>query len=349
MNRKRGFKGLALLLALVMTAALTGCAVTAPAPAPAPTAPAAPQPVPAPVSAQKIEIQVGTLKGPTGMGMVKLMADAEAGTTASDYQFDILGAPEEMVGKVTTGEVDIAALPVNLAATLYQKTGNVQIAAVNTLGVLYILDRSGAVNTLADLKGKTLYASGKGSSPEFVLNYILKKSGIDPAKDLTIEYKTEHTELATLLLTKKAEVALLPEPFVTTVTSKDASVARKIDLTKEWASAAGGNAPLAMGCIIVNSAFAKENPGAVQAFLDEYKASVDFVNGQPKEAGELIAKYGIMDNAALAEKAIPGSNIVYLDGADMEAGVKTFLEVLFAAEPKSVGGKLPDEGFYYQK
>jgi NitT/TauT family transport system substrate-binding protein len=182
-----------------------------------------------------------------------------------------------------------------------------------------------------------------------VLNYILKSNGIDPAKDVTIEYKGEHTELATLLLAQKADIALLPEPFVTTVMAKDSAIARKLDLTQEWEKSAGKESPLAMGCLIVNTAFAKEHKDALDKFLDEYSASVVFVNEQREAAGELIAKYGIMDNAKLAAEAIPGCNIVYLDGADMKSGAQKFLEVLFEAEPKSIGGQIPDEGFYYQK
>ena len=344
---KKYYRKMALILSVAMVMfAAAGCVPAAPQSTSPDQGQSAPQQSPA---AEKTEIRVGTLKGPTGMGMAKLMEDAQGGQTANKYQFDILGAPEDMVGKVTTGEVDIAAVPVNLAAVLYQKTSNIQIAAINTLGVLYIVDRSGTINTVADLKGKTIYASGKGSSPEFVLNYILNSNGIDPTKDVTIEYKGEHTEIATLLLTKKADIALLPEPFVTTVIAKDNAVMRKIDLNQEWEKSTSKETPLAMGCIIVNTAFAKEHKEAVDTFLKEYAASVDFVNQQTQKAGELIAKYGIMDNAALAEQAIPSCNIVYLDGAAMKSGAEKFLEILFKAEPKSIGGQMPNEGFYYQK
>lgn len=336
---KKHYRKIALLLLVVMVLlTAVGCAPQAPSTTQEPGQ-----------AAEKTNIRIGTLKGPTGMGMVKLMEDAQGDKTKNKYQFDIIGAPEDMVGKVTTGEVDIAAVPVNLAAILYQKTANFQIAAINTLGVLYIVDRSGSIDTIADLKGKTIYATGKGSSPEFVLNYILSSNGLDPAKDLTIEYKGEHTELATLLLGEKVDIALLPEPFVTTVLAKGSNIQRKIDLTQEWEKSTGKETPLTMGCIIVNAAFAKEHKEAVDTFLSEYAASVDFVNQNIQEAGELIAQYGIMDNAKLAEQAIPSCNIVYLDGDNMKKGAEKFLEVLFEAEPKSIGGQMPDDEFYYQK
>lgn len=331
-----------LLVAAIVFGTAAGCSAQSGAGPGAPAGEQKPQ-------VEKITMNIGTLKGPTGMGMVKLMEDAEGGKTANQYHFDILGAPEDMVGKVTTGEVDIVAVPANLAAVLYQKTSNIQMAAVNTLGVLYIVDQSGTVNSVADLKGKTIYASGKGSTPEFVLNYILNSNGIDPAKDVSIEYKSEHTEIATLLLTKKAEIALLPEPFVTTVISKDDTIKRKIDLTQEWEKSANNASQLTMGCMIVNTAFAKEHKEAVDAFLEEYAASVSFVNEQQQKAGELIVKFGIMDNAPLAQKSIPSSNIVYIDGSEMQTSMQKFFEVLFKAEPKAIGGKIPDEGFYYKK
>jgi NitT/TauT family transport system substrate-binding protein len=299
-------------------------------------------------------IRIATLKGPTGMGMVKLFDDNDNKLTANKYETLIVGTPDEIVGKISSGELDIAAVPTNLASTLYNKTtGNVQLLAINTLGVLYILEKGDTVQSVADLKGKKLYASGKGATPEFVLNYILKQNGLDPATDLTVEYKTEHSELLALAASGMADLVLMPEPFVTTLLAQDKGFAKKLDFTQEWANAsvAAGveDSVLAMGGIIVRKDFATDNKAAVDAFLMEYEASVRFVNDNLDAAAALIVKYGIMAAAGPAKAAIPSCSIVYIDGNDMKTQIQEFYQVLFAAEPKSIGGKLPGDDFYYSK
>ncbi|MHB1453033.1 MAG: ABC transporter substrate-binding protein [Saccharofermentanales bacterium] len=299
-------------------------------------------------------IRIATLKGPTGMGMVKLFDDNDNKLTTNRYETLIVGTPDEIVGKISSGELDIAAVPTNLASTLYNKTsGNVQLLAINTLGVLYILEKGDTVRTVADLKGKKLYASGKGATPEFVLNYILTQNGIDPQTDLTVEYKTEHSELLALAASGTADLVLLPEPFVTTLLTQDKGFTKKLDFTQEWASAttAAGvqDSVLAMGGIIVRKDFAADNKAAVDAFLAEYEASVRYVNDNLDAAAELIVKYSIMAAAGPARSAIPSCNIVYIDGADMKTQIAEFFKVLLATEPKSIGGKLPGDDFYYSK
>lgn len=309
------------------------------------------EPTSTPTPVAKTNINVATLKGPTGMGMAKLMADNEKATTANNYKFSIVGAPEEIVAKITTGEVDVAAVPTNLAATLFNKTqGKVQIAAINTLGVLYVVQRndskSGEIKSIADLKGKTLYITGQGSTPEFALEYILKQNGIDPKKDIKIEYKTEHSELATLVSSGQVDLAMLPEPFVTQVIGSGKATV-KIDISKEWEKIAN-NTPLAMGAIIVRKDFTEKNKAALDKFLDEYKASANYTNSNIEDAAKLIGKFEIMPEA-VALKSIPKCNIVYKDGEDMKGATSKFLDILAKADIKSVGGKLPDEGFYYKK
>jgi len=299
-------------------------------------------------------IKIATLKGPTGMGMVKLFSDNEAKTTANRYEPLIVGTPDEIVGKISSGEIDIAAVPTNLAATLYNKTsGKVQLLALNTLGVLNILEKGDTVKSIADLKGKTLYATGKGSTPEFILNYLLIQNGIDPAKDITIIYKTEHSELATLALSGQANLVLLPEPFVTTVLSKNAGFKSVIDMTDEWSATTRKtgikDSVLSMGCVIVRREFAEANKAAVDAFMAEYKTSISYVNESTAEASLLIAKYEIMASSALAKIAIPNCNITYIDGEVMKTQISNLYNVFFMADPKSIGGKLPEDDFYYIK
>ena len=297
---------------------------------------------------EKTAVNIAVLKGPTAFGAVKLMEDNEAGTTKNSYNFSMSTSPEEIVSKITTGEVDIAAAPANLAATLYQKTkGKIKLAAVNTLGVLYILEKGDSIQSVADLKGKTIYATGQGATPEYSLDYILLQNEIDPESDVTIEWKSEHSELATLVAAGEADIALLPEPFVTQVLSKNADIRIALDLTKEWKSAGTGS-ELITGAMIAGSAFVDENKDAFDSFLEEYKASVDYVNANVADSAALIEKFGII-SAAVAEKAIPNCNIVYIDGADMKTYAADYFSVLFNADPKSVGGALPDDNLYYQK
>jgi NitT/TauT family transport system substrate-binding protein len=301
--------------------------------------------------AQKTDVSVAALIGPTGMGLVKLMDDQDQGKTQNNYSFILSGTPDDIVAKITSGEADIAAVPVNLAPTLYNKTsGNVKLLAINTLGVLYVVENGNTVKTLADLKGKTLYASGQAATPEYALNYILSKNGIKPGTDVTIEYKADHSELASLVMADKADLAVLPEPFVTTVTGKDKDVHVALDLTKEWQGIKDNNgSSLIMGVMIVRKDFADKNPEALSIFMDEYKASTEYVNANARDASVLVEKYGIMASAALAEKAIPNCNIVYIDGQEMKDQIAPFYQILFDMNPKSIGGALPDDAFYYIK
>ncbi len=300
-------------------------------------------------AAEKTTIKIAALKGPTGLGMLKLMSDNDAKTAAENYEFTIAGAPDEIVSKISKGEVDVAAVPTNLAATLYNKTeGKVQMAAVNTLGVLSILTKGEDISSIKDLKGKTVYSSGQGSTPEYALNYILSQNGLEVGKDVKVEYKAEHAELAALMVSGKAKIAVLPEPFVTQVTAKDKDVKIALNITDEWNKVAGGKSVLTMGCLIVRKDFAEQHKEAFDAFLKEYKESTDYTNTKVEEAAALSEKYDIMP-AAVAKKAIPNCNIVYMDGDEMKAKIPDFLNVLFTANQKSVGGKLPGDDFYYTK
>ncbi|MBQ7549598.1 MAG: ABC transporter substrate-binding protein [Clostridia bacterium] len=292
---------------------------------------------------QAVDMNVLGLKGPTGMGMAKMISDSKTNGTANNYKFTISGDPTSVVAGITTGEYDIAACPMNMASVIYNKTnGGVKILAINTLGILHILDKTGTVKQLSDLKGKTVVTSGQGASPEYILNYILEKNGLKD--DVKVEYLSEHSEVATAILTGKADIVMLPEPNVTVVTSKDSSVKIAIDMTQEWNKIS--DVQLAMGAVIARKDFVEKNGKAVDKFLEEYKNSVDYINTSA-EAGTAIAEAGIVDNAALAQKAIPGSNITLLTGAQLKAAAEANLNVLFTANPASVGGKLPGADFYY--
>lgn len=300
-------------------------------------------------SAQRETVRIAGLKGPTAIGMVKLMSDNENGSTANAYEFTLAGSPDEIVGSIVTGELDIAAVPTNLAATLSQKTeGKVQMTSVITLGVLYVVDTSGEINSIEDLRGKTIYATGKGSTPEFALNYILSESGINPETDVTVEYKTESTEIAQLLAAGQGSIAVLPQPFVSSVLANNENARIALNLTEEWSKVTDGESQFAMSAIIVQRAFVQEHPETLAKFLEEYGASTAFVTDEANldAAAELVGKYEIV-GAAIAKQAIPYCNIVNITGDEMKNIASAYLEVLFNADAKSVGGALPDETFYY--
>ncbi|MBO4326793.1 MAG: ABC transporter substrate-binding protein [Clostridia bacterium] len=291
-------------------------------------------------------LKVGALSGPTGMGMAKLISDTkEGGKSAGKYEITIYSSPDEIRAALISGTLDVAALPVNLAAVINTKTeGKYKVAAVNTLGVLYVLEAGNTINSIADLAGKKLYATGQASTPEYILNYILEKNGLD---NVEVEYKTEHSELAALLISGQATLGMLPEPMVTNALSKNENLRIALNLTEEWKKVSDGEA--VQGCISVSTDVISSHKAVLDSFLDEYKASVEFVNANPDEASKMIADAGIVAAEAVARKALPNCNIVYIDGNEMVSILTEFYGVLYAANPASVGGKMPDSELYYKK
>ena len=297
----------------------------------------------------KVTIQIGTLKGPTGMGMSYLMEMDTLEQTKNDYDFQVVGAPDQLIGKVAQGEIDIAAVPSNLAAILNAKTeGKIQLLGINTLGVLSIVENGNTIHSLEDLAGKTIASSGKGAAPEYILNYLLSANGLETGKDVVVDYALEHGELAASAAAGDTTIALLPQPFVTTVIQKNSDIRIALDITEEWKSVLGDDKPLPMGSIIVRKDFASEHPEAIENFMNEYKISVDYVNSNVNEAGELIAKYEILPNAVVASKAIPNCYITLIPAEDAKEAVLDFYNILFEFNPKSVGGKIPENDFFYQ-
>lgn len=296
-------------------------------------------------SSSKTEINVGVIKGPTGIGTVELMEKSEKGETEGLYNISVAASADEVNGKIAKGELDIAAVPTNVAPLLYNKdNGAYSVLAVNTLGVLYVLENGNTVNSVQDLSGKTIYMAGQGAVPEYVINYILEKNGID---DTEIVFMAEHTEAAAALADGRADIVVLPEPNVTAAMMQNENIRIALDLTEEWKNVSGND--MAMGCIIVRNDFLKDNKEAVDTFLDEYEDSIEYVNENTAEAAQLVEKYGIMASAKAAEKAIPNCNIVYIDGDDMKNILSDFYGVLYEANPKSIGGNLPGADFYYEE
>ena len=294
-------------------------------------------------SGEEAQINVGVLKGPTGIGAVELMKKSSEGKTEGNYNISVANAADEINGKIAKGELDIAAVPTNVAPVLYNKdNGAYSVLAVNTLGVLYVLENGNTINSVSDLSGKTVYMAGQGAVPEYVMEYILEENGID---DTEIVFMTEHAEAAAALVDGRADIVVLPEPNVTAVMMQNENARIALDLTEEWKAVSGND--MAMGCIIARKNLIEANPEAVETFLDEYEDSIEYVNENIKDAAVLVEESGIMASAAAAEKAIPNCNIVYIDGEDMEKVLNGFYEVLYEAEPKSIGGSLPGKDFYY--
>lgn len=299
---------------------------------------------------EKIHIRIGSLKGPTTMGMVKLMEESEVGNTENNYEVSMTGTVDEIVTSIVNGELDVAAVPCNLASVIYNKTeGKISVAAINTLGVLYVVENGNEINSIEDLKGKTIYSTGKGTTPEYVLNYVLSENGIDVEKDVTIEYKSEATEVAAVLAEDSSAIAMLPQPFVTTAQGKNDKLRVALDMTEEWNKVQGKDgSALVTGVVIARNEFIDENKEAFNKFLEDYKWSTEYVNSNLEEASTLIEKYDIVP-AAVAKKALPLCNITFIEGDEMETKISGYLKVLFGQNPKAVGGKIPEKGFYYKK
>lgn len=298
-------------------------------------------------------VRITALKGPTAMGMVSFMDQADSGAvTDGDFQFTIAASADEVTPQLVQGNIDIAAVPANLASVLYNNTeGEIQVLAINTLGVLYLVENGDTVSSMEDLRGKTIYSSGKGATPEYALNYILSENGIDPASDVTIEWKSEHTECLSALLAKENSVAMLPQPFATTAQVKNPSVRTALDLNTEWDKLQeNSEAPSALitGVVVARREFTEEYPQLVNAFLDHYQESVAFVNSDTEAAAQLVGKYEIVP-AEIARTALPACNITFIEGTEMEEKLSGYLAVLLEQNPKSVGGALPEADFYYSR
>lgn len=299
------------------------------------------------------DVEVMALKGPTAMGMVKFMDDVDSGSvTSENYNFSIAASADEVTPKLVQGEADIAAVPANLASVLYNKTqGQVEVLAVNTLGVLYIVENGDTVQSVENLRGKTIYASGKGSTPEYALEYVLSANGIDPETDVTIEWKSEHSECVAAITSSENGVAMLPQPFVATAETQNPSIRTALDLTEEWDKAqetGENNSALITGVVVARADFAEENPEAVEDFMTRYQESVDYVNSNTEAAAELVGKYDIV-TAEVAKTALPECNIVFMEGEEMKEKLSGYLEVLKGQNPEAVGGEVPGDDFYYSR
>ena len=301
-------------------------------------------------AAEPVEVHVASLKGPTSIGLVQFMDQAADGETDNEFDFAINTAADEIVPKVIQGDIDIALVPANVASVLYNKTeGAVQVIDINTLGVLNIVTGDASVASFGDLAGHTVYMTGKGATPEYVMNYLLERAGL--AGQVTLEFKSEPTEVLSALLADPTAVGVLPEPFKTAAIAKsEGKLSTPVSLTDAWDELAGDTGSrLLTGVTVVRRAFAEEHPEAVAEFLRCHEASVKAVNAAPADWAQAVVDAGIVDNAKIAEKAIPGCMLVCQTGKDMKAALSGYLQVLSDADASAVGGKLPADDFYYME
>lgn len=290
-------------------------------------------------------LRVGSLKGPTTMGLVNLMDKSDKGEAEGTYEFTMATQPDEIAAGVAQGNFDIALVPANMASILYNKTkGNVEVIDINTLGVLYCVTGDDAVKSVKDLAGKTVYSTGQGATPEYAMNYLLDKNGIT---DCTIEFKSEATEVAAQLASDPAGIAVLPQPFVTVAEAKNDKLHTAFSLTDAWNEVTDDDSQLLTGVTIVRKDYLESHEDAVRTFMEESKTSVEAAASDVEGTSKLIAQYGIIEKAPIAAKALPECNVTYIDGEDMKAALSGYLQVLSDANPESVGGKLPADDFYY--
>ncbi len=341
-------KILSLLLALFTLVCFVGCARANTTGSKDPAG--SPSPISPNVSGtfEGESVRLALLSGSTGLGASKLIVDAKNKKTVNDYTVEVIADPTSVIAGIKTGKYDLAALPVNVAAKLYNMPDvEVQVVALNTLGVLYVLEtETETVKSVADLKGKTVYTTGEGATPQYILEYILSQNGLEVGKDVTVVYRATADEVQADAQASGA-VVMLPEPKATVVTTAMANVRYALDVTAEWNKVA--SCQVTQGCIVATKQFATQHKQALDAFLTEYKASVEFINKADDDAANAVVEAGIIGKAPITKIAIPRSNLVCMEGAEMKTALLGTLTVLFESDAASVGGKLPDDDFFYQK
>lgn len=293
-------------------------------------------------------VRIGSLKGPTSLGILDLMDRAEKGETKHPYEFRMAVGADELLPLMAKGELDMALIPANVAAVLYHKTeGGVCVVDINTLGVLYLVTGDEAVAGPADLKGRTICLTGKGATPEASLRYVLDRSGLGEG-DYVLEYRSEPTEVAALLAEDPSRVGLLPQPFATAALMQNGDLRIAIDMNAQWEQLQGGEGGgMVTGVTVVRREFLEEHEDVVEDFLEEHASSVDAVNGDPEKGAAMAVRAGIVAKEAIAAEAIPRCNLVCVTGEEMKAALSAYLEALAGFDAGLIGGALPEEDFYY--
>ena len=296
---------------------------------------------------EPVTMRVGAMKGPTSMGLLFLMEEAKAGNTQDTYDFTMATAADELLPLMIKGELDIALVPANVAAVLYQKTdGGVTVIDINTLGVLYFVTGDESIQSIADLKGKTIYLTGKGTTPEASIRYVLKQNGLTEA-DYILEFKSEATEVAAVLSSNPNAIGFLPQPFVTAALMQNEALRVVLDMNEEWMKIQKDGSGMVTGVTVVRNAFLEENEEAVQRFLEAHEKSAAAINADVAKGATLAVEAGIVAKEPIAKKAIPECNITCVTGTQMKNALSKYLDVLAQFSEQVVGGNVPGEDFYY--
>lgn len=306
----------------------------------------APETVVTKTPVEPVDFNIAVMTGPTAIGLVKVMSDAEEGIAKNNYHFNVYGTADEVATGLMKGELDVACVPSNLASILYNKTeGNIVVAAINTLGVLYLVEEGDTIQSIEDLIGKTIYSTGQGTTPEFTLRYLLSLNGIDPDKDVTIEYKSEAAEVTAILSETEGAVAMLPQPYVTVAMNQNPELRIALSVTDEW-EMLSEDSTVVTGVLVARKPFVEEYKDAFEVFLGEYALSTVYANGEIENTANLLEHFNIF-KAAIAKKAIPYCNVTFIEGEQMETLISAYLNVLYEQSPASIGGQMPEADFYY--
>ena len=295
---------------------------------------------------EPVDINIAVMTGPTAIGLAKVMSDAEEGTALNNYHFNVYGTADEVATGLIKGELDVACVPSNLASILYNKTeGDIVVAAINTLGVLYLVEEGNTIHGVEDLIGKTIYSTGQGTTPEYTLRYLLSLYDIDPDNDVTIEYKSEAAEVTAILAETEGAVAMLPQPYVTAAMNQNENLRIALSVTEEWENLSE-DSTVVTGVLVARKSFIEENKDAFEVFLGEYALSTVYANGEIEETANLLEHFNIF-KAVIAKEAIPYCNVTFIEGETMETLLSSYLQVLCDQNPASIGGKMPEADFYY--
>ena len=293
-----------------------------------------------------LDIAIGTLNGNTGVAAAWLMEQAELELPFDNYSFQIATAPEQLTAALLSGQVQIAALPTNVAATLYNRSeGLIQMIAISAYGVLHVLENGDEIHSIADLRGRTIHTTGQAANPEFILNHVLEQNGLTPGLDVFVQFH-QNEALATRMAAGEIDLAMMPEPMVTSVLAQNETVRTALDMTVEW-NRVGEGSSLVMSSIVARRDFTETHPEAVLRFLDLFRQSIEETVANPAEVAQLIAKFEIIPSPLIAERAIPGCNLTFIAGADMEPTIRGYFQVLYHASPDAIGGAIPDAAFYF--
>lgn len=295
--------------------------------------------------AEPLQLTVAGLKGPSSIGMLRMIESEPVFGEDVETEYQIVDEPQLMIARIMSGEADIAAVPINLAAVLYNKGAPYRLGAVTGDGLLHIVSSREDIGSVEDLKGKRIYCIAQGSTPEFVLRYVLEKSGIDPDTEVELDFSFDHVAIAPQLIAGKVDLAVLPEPFVSIVASKNPAVQPVIDLQQVWAELSGTGDTYPITATLVRNSLYREHPEALKAFFAAYRESIDWANANPAEAGGLAGKYMEMP-APIIAKAMPRLNLRYQSPREARSRVEELYQVFHGFAPASVGGTIPGDEFY---